>query len=283
MPETWRTFRGVLRSLHIYYGGFGRRKAMHRLFRNFMQRGDLVFDIGAHVGDRIPSFLWLGARKVVAVEPNPALVKTLKLLYGRLRSVVVEPVAVGRSVGTVALKLNVDNPTASSASDAFLQAASGAPGWEGQQWTKTVAVPVTTLDALIARHGMPAFIKIDVEGFEAEALAGLSQPPRALSFEFTTIQRDVAAACIERCAALGYIRYNAMLGESHAFVHADWLGADAIAAWLAALPDEANSGDVFAVLPARRSLVTLCDTAHLIDSAAPQADPPKCAPRPIFD
>jgi FkbM family methyltransferase len=249
MPESWRTIRGVIRSLNIYYRGAGRRAAMHRLFRNFVTRGDLVFDIGAHVGDRIPCFLRLGARKVIAVEPNPALVRTLRLLYGLARRVTVEPVAVGRSQGTAVLKLNVDNPTVSTASDAFLQAAAGARGWEGQQWTSTVSVPVTTLDALIARHGMPAFIKIDVEGYEAEALAGLSQPPRALSFEFTTIQRDVAAACVERCAALGYVRYNAMLGESHTLVHADWLDAEGIAAWLSALPDAANSGDVFAMLP----------------------------------
>jgi hypothetical protein len=107
---------------------------------------------------------------------------------------------------------------------------------------------VTTLDALIARHGMPTFIKIDVEGFEEEALAGLARPPRALSFEFTTIQRDVAAACLTRCAALGYARYNAMLGESHALLHGDGVGADAIAGWLQALPPEANSGDVYAEL-----------------------------------
>jgi hypothetical protein len=107
-------------------------------------------------------------------------------------------------------------------------------------------VPVTTLDALIARHGTPAFIKVDVEGFEAEVLAGLTQPPAALSFEFTTIQREVASACVERCGALGYRRYQAALGESQTFVHAQWQSAEQMAHWLAALPAEANSGDIYA-------------------------------------
>ena len=245
--DTLRTLRGVARSLRIYYGDRARRTAMDRLYGAFVRPGDLVLDVGAHVGDRIGAFRRLGAR-VVAVEPQPALIKTLKLIHGRDRAVAIEPTAVGRNTGMIDLKLNIDNPTVSTASDAFMRAADGAVGWEGQAWTKTIRVAVTTLDALIARHGMPAFIKIDVEGFEAEALIGLTRPPPALSFEFTTIQRDVAVACLERCAALGYGRFNAMLGESHVLVHAEWVSAEAIATWLDALPQSANSGDVYARL-----------------------------------
>ena len=53
----------------------------------FVKRGDLVFDIGAHVGDRVAAFRRLGAR-VVAVEPQPALGAHARLLYGRDRDVV---------------------------------------------------------------------------------------------------------------------------------------------------------------------------------------------------
>jgi FkbM family methyltransferase len=243
--EALRTARGVFRSLRIYYFGRHDRSAMDRLYARFVKPGDVVFDVGSHVGDRIGAFRRIGAR-VVACEPQPALVKTLRLIYGRDKSVTIEPVAVGRSAGQIELKINVDNPTVSTASDDFVKAADGAPGWQGQNWGKSITVGMTTLDALIARHGMPAFMKIDVEGFEAEALGGLTQPVPALSFEFTTIQRDVAQACIQRCAELGYVRYNAVLGESQQMLHDDWQSADAIDQWLTALPMSANSGDIYA-------------------------------------
>jgi FkbM family methyltransferase len=218
---------------------------MDRLYGQFVQNGDLVFDVGAHVGDRVGAFRRLGAR-VVAVEPQPALAFTLSAIYGRDRLVALERQAVGRTAGEITLRVNVDNPTVSTASQAFVDAANGAAGWEGQVWGKSVRVPMTTLDALIAAHGRPAFIKIDVEGFEAEALAGLTQPVKALSFEFTTIQRDIARACIERCAALGYARFNAALGESQQL--GEWRTATDIARWLEGLPHAANSGDIYARL-----------------------------------
>jgi FkbM family methyltransferase len=247
MLDRLRTVRGILRSLRIYYGGRRRRAAMDGLYTQFVKPGDLVFDIGAHVGDRIAAFRRLGAR-VVAVEPQPALVKTLRLIYGRDPDVVVEAAAAGRQRGETEMYVNITNPTVSTASRDFIAAAAGAPGWEGQRWGKRVRVPVTTIDALIARHGTPAFIKIDIEGFEAEALAGLTTTVAALSFEFTTIQRNVARACVERCRVLGYNRYNAALGESQAFAHSAWIDADALLRWLDDLPAEANSGDVYACL-----------------------------------
>ena len=244
MSDILRTVRGVVRSLRTYYGNADRRAAMDRLYRRFVRPGDLVFDIGAHVGDRIAAFRRLGAR-VAAVEPQPALAGTLKLLYGWDRAVAIETVAIGRCEGMLDLALNLDNPTVSTGSRAFVRAAVGAPGWEGQSWSRTIRVPVTTIDALVARHGTPSFIKIDVEGFEAEALAGLTQRVSALSFEFTTIQPDVARECIERCGVLGYDRFNAAVGEGQILVHPDWVSAEEIAAWLHALPQEANSGDIY--------------------------------------
>jgi len=242
---TVRTARATVRSLRIYYGDRTRAAAMDRLHSGFVEPGDLVFDVGAHVGDRVASFRRLGA-KVIAVEPQHAMARVLRLLYGLNRAVAIEEVAVGREAGRVRILINADNPTVSSISRAFVDAARDAPGWETERWTKSAEVVLTTLDALIAKHGKPVFIKLDVEGFEAEALQGLSQAVPALSFEFTTIQRGVALACVERCSALGYARFNAALGESQIFVN-DWVDSDAISRWLTELPQSANSGDVYAV------------------------------------
>jgi FkbM family methyltransferase len=245
MLRSFRTARATLRSLCIYYGDRKRAVAMDRLHGDFVKSGDLVFDVGAHVGDRVASFRRLGAR-VVAIEPQRAMVRALRLLYGRDRSVTIEAIAVGRQPGRARMLINSDNPAVSSVSSAFVAAADGAPGWETQRWTEFAEVEVTTLDVLIARHGVPAFIKLDVEGFEAEALFGLSRAVRALSFEFTTIQPDVALACIERCTAMGYARFNAALGESQTMI-GEWVDGREIARWLSALPQAANSGDIYAV------------------------------------
>jgi len=251
LSRTTAAAKGIGRSLRIYHAP-GRAAALDAFHRRFLAPGDLAFDVGAHVGDRAASFRRLGAR-VVCVEPQPRLDRLLRLLFRGDPGVARVAALVGATPGgEAALRLNTTNPTVATASPDFVAAADGAPGWVGQRWDAAVPCPVTTLDALAAAHGRPHFVKLDVEGFEAEALASLSAPPRALSFEFTTIQREVAFNCLRWLSTLGFRAFNACLGESMAFAHRAPLGADALAAWIAALPDTANSGDAYASLePAR--------------------------------
>ena len=190
------------RSLEVYYGDPARDAAMDRLYASFLKPGDLAFDIGSHVGDRIGAFRRRGAR-VVALEPQPDCAHVVREIYRDDDRVTLVESACGPKPGRLTLHINSANPTVTTASTDFVKAADGAGGWEGQKWDRAIEVPVTTLDALIATYGRPAFVKIDVEGFEGDVLAGLSQPLPMLSFEFTTIQRDVAFACIGRLGHIG--------------------------------------------------------------------------------
>jgi FkbM family methyltransferase len=240
-------FASLRRSLDVYYGDAARDAAMDALYARFVKPGDLAFDIGSHVGDRIGAFRRLGAR-VVALEPQPLCARAIRAIYAGDGGVQLVEAACGEQPGRVTLRINSANPTVTTASSDFVAAADGAGGWEGQVWDTSIEVPCTTLDALIAEHGMPAFAKIDVEGFEASVLDGLTRPLPALSFEFTTIQRDVALACLDRLAALGNYGFDVALGESQALTFNRWISADTMAAHLAALPHAANSGDVYCLL-----------------------------------
>lgn len=241
--------RGLSRSLRLYYGDAGHLQAMQRLYAQFIGEGDLVFDIGAHVGDRTGAFLSLGAH-VLALEPQPLPARALRLIYGRDPRVTLIAAAVADCDGTVRMHVNTENPTVSTISGDFLVQTDGAPGWEGQRWDQEIEVPAVTLDSLIARYGRPRFIKIDVEGFEDRVLAGLSEAVPALSFEFTTISRDVACRSLNRIASLGSYRFDIAIGESQKLTFGEGREIDALAmtAHLLALPQEANSGDIYARL-----------------------------------
>ncbi len=237
----------IRRSFDIYYRDLARNARMDALNAKFILAGDLAFDIGAHVGDRTGSFLRLGAR-VVAAEPQPKIHRALRLIHGRNVDVTLVQAAVGAAPGELELHINSANPTISTVSPGLINAAQGAIEWEGQVWDDRATVKVTTLDLLIAAHGVPDFIKIDVEGHELEVLKGLTRPVKALSFEFTTIQRDIAFACLEVLGELASYHFNFSLGEEHSMRLPEAVLAPDLAGILDALPATANSGDVFAVL-----------------------------------
>jgi FkbM family methyltransferase len=244
MPST--ALAGVFKSLRVYHGPAAPRREMDELYARFIKPGDLVFDVGAHVGDRISSFRRLGAR-VVALEPQPLLMRTLRLIHGRDRDVTLLAVAAAAASAELTLCVNTANPTVSTASLEFVAKASGQPGWEGQTWDDARRVNAVALDLLVRSYGPPAFIKIDVEGYEDEVLRGLKTPVAALSFEFTTIARDCALRCIDRLGAIGNYAYDIALGEGQTLTFGRWVSAAGMSEHLSNLPHAANSGDVYAV------------------------------------
>ena len=235
---------GLARSLATYHLIPRRQGTLRALYGRFVAPGDLVFDIGAHVGNRTRAFRALGCT-VIAVEPQPAVASTLRTVVGRDSGVVLVSAAVSHAVGRARFAVSERTPTVSTLADDWREARQQEPGFAGVEWNKTLDVETTTLDALIAAHGLPAFVKLDIEGGEGAALAGLSQPVRTVSFEFLPQALDAVRACGARLNALAAYRYNWTPAESHRLASPDWLALDALLARLAAEP---RHGDVYATL-----------------------------------
>jgi FkbM family methyltransferase len=238
---------GMARSLAIYYGIPWRGRRLARFYAQFVAPGSLCFDIGAHAGNRIRCWRRLGA-SVVAVEPQRDFFRLLKLLYGRDGNVTLINAAVGRCEGRATLHVSERTPTLSTLSSEWTDVLTQSAGFKGVRWSAQDATDVTTLQALIERYGLPGFVKLDIEGYEAEALAGLLQPLPSLSFEYLPAVRQVALSCIDRLSQLGDYRYNWSPGESHRLGELRWLDADGIRAFIVRLPENASSGDVYARL-----------------------------------
>lgn len=238
---------GFARSLAIYYGQPWRMLALRRHYRAFLGPGDLAFDVGAHAGNRTWCFAGLGAW-VVAIEPQPEFAAWLRWLFeGELRVHVIEG-ALAAEPGVAQLHESARTPTVATLSREWIEQVGRARSFRGVRWEREVEVPVTCLDALIARYGVPRFCKIDVEGYEAEVLRGLSAPIPALSFEFVPAAVEVAGEAVDLLARLGAYRFNVTIGERRRFLWTEWQSIEQIEAWLAGRRIDDRTGDVYARL-----------------------------------
>jgi len=237
---------GLARSMWTYRRP-GRLHGLCSLYRRFVPDGGLVFDIGAHLGDRTQAFRRLGAR-VVALEPQPALMTWLQRFHGRDDGVVLLERAAGAAPGQARLALSETHPAVASMSDRWRADVAQHAGFSPVSWDQSIEVTVTTLEELIERYGRPDFCKIDVEGHEASVLAGLQQPLPALSLEFVAGALHHSETCLEHLAGLGSYRYNAVAGERRTFLWPEWRPPETVRAWLADGADGVSSGDLYAIL-----------------------------------
>lgn len=238
---------GLLRSLAIYHGMPWRNRALHRFYATLIDDGALAFDIGAHVGNRTRALRALGAR-CVALEPQPLFATWLRKLFRDDDAVTLVQSAVGRAAGSATLRIASLHPTVSTLSGDWIETVGKSEGFERVSWDRSVEVPVTTLDALIERHGLPDFCKIDVEGMEPEILAGLGQAIPLLAVEYLPAAPGLTNTCIDLLCALGDYVFNFSEGESHHLALGRWQEADAIRGLLAQRAANGRSGDLYARL-----------------------------------
>jgi len=191
-------------------------------YSRFVKAGDLCFDVGANLGNRVGPLLAAKAR-VVAVEPQDFCQKVLKWRFGKKIAVV--PMGLGETEEVREFYVS-DASYLSSFSKTWIDSVKK-DRFKENNWSNVGKVQMTTLDKLIAKYGTPVFIKIDVEGYELEVLKGLHSPVKMISFEYTTPeQTERAIGCIERVSSVNPdIECNYSVGESMEFEMAEFIKA----------------------------------------------------------
>lgn len=246
-------FSKRMTSLHDY---FERRKHLRRyrrwtpqdedrlrFYQAFVQPGDLVFDVGANVGNRTKIFSRLGAR-IVAFEPQEACARVLERATARDPRVTIVRQALGSHPGEAQMLIGSADTT-STLSREWSRAMKDSGRFGGCDWQGEQTVSLITLDQAVAKYGEPAFIKIDVEGYESEVLAGLSRPIHFISIEFNAEDLENARRCVSRLPP--HARFQMTHAESMSFDLPAWTDAAGIVQALegAAAADRLAWGDVY--------------------------------------
>jgi FkbM family methyltransferase len=160
---------------------------------------DLIIDLGAHNGDDTGYYLQKGFR-VVAVEANPILADQIA---GRFQNAVrdgrltVLNIGIAEQPGTSPFWVNDDQSVWSS----FDRELGGRHGSRSH----SVVVQCLPLASIIQEHGVPYYLKIDIEGYDRVCLDSLQvgHCPRYLSCELTHVD-----GLIEQLHDLGYRRFK---------------------------------------------------------------------------
>lgn len=203
--------------LRIYYESH----EPHQLafFERFLRTGDVVVDVGAHVG----IFTLVGASRVRpggavhSFEPVPANFEALEanIALNGFDNVVTNRAAVGCENGQVEMGVPDAVPDRDAATSAMYTV--GGAG-------RTVTAPLTTLDSYAAEHldgHEIRILKMDVEGLEPSALDGFrarldEAPPDAIVLEVNLelLHRHgfTGGDLLDRLGGAGYEFFQATAG-----------------------------------------------------------------------
>ena len=198
-----------------------------------MRHGDLIFDVGANEGLKTDLFLRMGAR-VVAIEPDETnqLILQERFVNFRLarRPVVIIGKAVSDKNTTESMWIDGPGSAVNTLSQKWATTLRGNKtrhtyGHCGLDFVQRKAVETTTLEELIAEHGRPLFIKIDVEGYELNVIRGLREAVPCISFEVNLPEfRPEGLECVALLGALAVEgRFNYAADCERGLVLERWL------------------------------------------------------------
>ena len=191
-----------------------------KFYASFLKENDLCFDIGANFGNRVKTFVDLKAR-VVAVEPQKKCCDHLQRKFRNKITVINKGVGARQEMKNF---YEADLSTLSTFSKEWINTVKETR-FKRHAWRDAQQIEVITLDKLIEEFGVPSFIKIDVEGYEAEVLSGLDTPINMISFEYTVPEKiDRIITCIRKIESLNNdIECNFSERESMRFNLAKWV------------------------------------------------------------
>lgn len=195
-----------------------RKAAFYSLF---IKPGDICFDVGANMGNRIAPLLYLGAQ-VIAIEPQEKCYNYLKREFGD--KIILVQKGLGEAEGIKLFHLS-DDTTLSSFSSEWITSVKTTGRFKEKTWKTVLQTEMTTVDLLIEKYGKPSFIKIDVEGYELEVLKGLTTAVQMISYEYTVPEQpERAIMCLDRIEKYNpQIECNYSIGEDLVWALAAWV------------------------------------------------------------
>lgn len=156
----------------IYYYGFFEANVSNFLI-NFLKEGDVVFDVGAHVGfySMLSSELIGPSGQVHSFEPTPRTFQTLQENAARTKNITVHNKAILNEETTIDF---FDYGPKYSAFNTFKKRTADEISFKDD--AEKIKVKTISLDSYATENNLsPAFIKIDAEGAESLILESMKK------------------------------------------------------------------------------------------------------------